>query len=383
MNIEQTTSGISINGTALQTGDATKVGLMTPAVVTKVNDALPKSGGTLTGILYTEAPTPFLIGNNGKVGLRATKAGVATVCGQINISDSWYGNNQYGTQMNAYNGVTGKHNAFRISHEGPVYYDEADAPHPMALKEEVTAVADDVDDITTALATAFSDIAITESATEVSVQLSKVDGMTTITESIPSATPTTAGVMSAEDKAKLDSLRPYNNNKFMVCEMSSGDSAFRITGDVLHSSSKPYENLGIAYMKYIDAYYSRKFNAIIYSTLNGYKSFIVKYETASKQALGAVNWYTSGTFTIENGLPITIVNINGEDYTTETVDLSSFNKAKFIYTNPKFANEPSKIYTWENMPVIELDIVNGTWTSTKPLANGPIYQANLVILEME
>lgn len=255
LNIEQTTSGISINGTALQTGDATKVGLMTPAVVTKVNDALPKSGGTLTGILYTEAPTPFLIGNNGKVGLRATKAGVATVCGQINISDSWYGNNQYGTQMNAYNGVTGKHNAFRISHEGPVYYDEADAPHPMALKEEVTAVADDVDDITTALATAFSDIAITESATEVSVQLSKVDGMTTITETIPAATPTTAGVMTAEDKVKLNSV---------------SKSVF--DGDLSELISGSYENgnLSIEVLKEFDIQY-------IYTTAdaNSYPIFTV------------------------------------------------------------------------------------------------------------
>ena len=83
--------------------------------------ALPIEGGTLTGILYTSASTPFLIGKNGKVGIRAATDTKNNV-GQINISNAWYGNgNKYGSQISAYNGEADAYNEFRVSHDGLQY----------------------------------------------------------------------------------------------------------------------------------------------------------------------------------------------------------------------------------------------------------------------
>lgn len=91
--------------------------------------ALPTTGGTLTGILYTTAPTPFLIGKNGKVGLRAATDENNNV-GQINISNAWYTDgDQWGAQMSALNGKTGKRNGLRVSHNGLEYEDEDEVVH--------------------------------------------------------------------------------------------------------------------------------------------------------------------------------------------------------------------------------------------------------------
>lgn len=82
---------------------------------------LPLAGGILTGILYTTASTPLLIGKNGKIGLRAATADKSNV-GQINISNAWYGNgNQYGSQISAYNGDADAYNELRVSHNGLEY----------------------------------------------------------------------------------------------------------------------------------------------------------------------------------------------------------------------------------------------------------------------
>ena len=83
--------------------------------------ALPTSGGTMTGILYTNASTPLFIGKSGKVGMRAATDTKGNV-GQINISNAWYGNgNQWGNQMSAYNGEADAYNEFRVSHNGLEY----------------------------------------------------------------------------------------------------------------------------------------------------------------------------------------------------------------------------------------------------------------------
>lgn len=82
---------------------------------------LPLSGGIMTGILYTQASTPFFIGKNGKVGMRAATADKSNV-GQINISNAWYDNgNQYGSQISAYNGAKDAYNELRVSHNGLEY----------------------------------------------------------------------------------------------------------------------------------------------------------------------------------------------------------------------------------------------------------------------
>lgn len=82
---------------------------------------LPLAGGTMNGILYTEASTPFFIGRNGKVGMRAATTDKVNV-GQINISNAWYDNgNQYGSQISAYNGAEDAYNELRVSHNGLEY----------------------------------------------------------------------------------------------------------------------------------------------------------------------------------------------------------------------------------------------------------------------
>lgn len=88
--------------------------------------ALPITGGELTGILYTSASTPLFIGKDGKIGMRAATADNINV-GQINISNSWYPDgDQWGAQMSALNGKTGKRNGLRVSHNGLEYEDETE-----------------------------------------------------------------------------------------------------------------------------------------------------------------------------------------------------------------------------------------------------------------
>lgn len=92
--------------------------------------ALPLTGGMLTGVLFTSASTPLFIGAQGKIGMRARSDTVVAPgghVGQINVSNSWWktgANNQWGAQMSGYNGVTGKYNELRVSHEGVQYIDE-------------------------------------------------------------------------------------------------------------------------------------------------------------------------------------------------------------------------------------------------------------------
>lgn len=117
------------------TSDANKP--ISNATQTALNGKLSLSGGTLTGTLYSKAATPLYIGYNGKVGMRAVVEGDSAHKGQMNISSAWYDSQHYGAQMSARNEVTGKYNAIRISHDGPQYFDEDDAPHDIALKEEI------------------------------------------------------------------------------------------------------------------------------------------------------------------------------------------------------------------------------------------------------
>ena len=102
-----------------------------------MSDYLSKSGGTLTGTLYSKADTPLFIGYNGKVGMRAVVEGDSGHKGQINISNAWYDSQHYGAQMSAKNDETGKYNAIRVSHNGPQYEDENEVMHDIALTSDI------------------------------------------------------------------------------------------------------------------------------------------------------------------------------------------------------------------------------------------------------
>ena len=105
-------------------------------------DALPITGGELTGILYTSASTPLFISKNGKVGMRAATADNNNV-GQINVSNSWYPDgDQWGAQMSVLNGKTGKRNGFRVSHNGMEYEDENEVVHQVLHDGNISEYAD-------------------------------------------------------------------------------------------------------------------------------------------------------------------------------------------------------------------------------------------------
>lgn len=104
---------------------------------------LSTDGGTMKGILYTEASTPLFIGKNGKVGMRAATADNVNV-GQINISNAWYDNgNQWGSQISAYNGATGKYNELRVSHDGIEYRAESDTPYQVLHEGNILDYAEE------------------------------------------------------------------------------------------------------------------------------------------------------------------------------------------------------------------------------------------------
>ena len=116
---------------------------------------LSKTGGELTGILYTSASTPLLIGKNGKVGMRAATSDKNNV-GQINVSNAWYeSGNQWGTQISAYNGETGKYNEFRVSHNGMEYNAEDGTVHAVLHDGNVENYADKKGDAEAASAAAL------------------------------------------------------------------------------------------------------------------------------------------------------------------------------------------------------------------------------------
>lgn len=119
--------------------------------------ALPLTGGMLQGVLFTSASTPLFIGAKGKVGMRAASDTVVAPgghVGQMNISNSWWDTgNQWGAQMSGYNGVTGKYNELRVSHEGVQYFDEDSNPNQVLhegnyesyltpLRQEIQNLAD-------------------------------------------------------------------------------------------------------------------------------------------------------------------------------------------------------------------------------------------------
>ena len=103
-----------------------------------LNNYLPLTGGTLTGVLYTEASTPYFIGKNKKVGMRAVDEN-NTVVGQFFVSDT--SKEQYNGYYSGFvaQGNDGKNYAIRISANGPVYrYNSED--HLLALKEEIPSI---------------------------------------------------------------------------------------------------------------------------------------------------------------------------------------------------------------------------------------------------
>lgn len=104
-----------------ETGDSTAAVMSQNAITNALDSKLSTTGGTMTGILYTSASTPFLIGKNGKVGMRARATDKNNV-GQMNISNAWYNNgNQWGAQIAAYNGEANAYNELRVSHNGVEY----------------------------------------------------------------------------------------------------------------------------------------------------------------------------------------------------------------------------------------------------------------------
>lgn len=126
-NYARTQLNAKVDSSALtnHTTDTTNPHSVTAAQV----GALPTTGGTMTGILYTSASTPLLIGTNGKVGMRAKTNDVNNV-GQINVSNAWWSTgNQWGAQISGYNGETGGYNQLRVSHEGVQYIGEDDVAH--------------------------------------------------------------------------------------------------------------------------------------------------------------------------------------------------------------------------------------------------------------
>ena len=126
VTIVQNTSGISINGIALQSATTARPGLMTPALVSSLN----------------------------------------------NVNDT-------------------------VNDQTIILGEQATA---------ITNLNEQMTDVVEAIPETFNGMAITESATGVTIEMSKSDGMTSVSETIPIATTEVAGVMSPADKAKLDSV---------------------------------------------------------------------------------------------------------------------------------------------------------------------------------
>ena len=126
VDIVQNASGISINGTALQSATTARPGLMTPALVSSLN----------------------------------------------NVNDT-------------------------VNDQTTILGEQATA---------ITNLNEQMTDVVEAIPETFNGMAITESATGVTIEMSKSDGMTSVSETIPIATTEVSGVMSPTDKAKLDSV---------------------------------------------------------------------------------------------------------------------------------------------------------------------------------
>lgn len=82
-------------------------------------DALPISGGTLTGILYTGAGDPLFIGTNGKIGVIAKSNNTSVGGFEVVGSD-----NKWQASMTAYNGNTKKNNSIIVNENGVQYVNE-------------------------------------------------------------------------------------------------------------------------------------------------------------------------------------------------------------------------------------------------------------------
>jgi hypothetical protein len=223
--------------------------------------ALPISGGTLTGALYTSAGTPLFIGTNGKVGLRAQPpsdqkdalqkkykdaTGNASLVhvGQINISNSWWNKgeiqDQWGAQMSGFNGKTGKYNELRVSHEGVQYNCEDGKTYKVlhsgdkGVKNGLATLDENekipLDQIPLDISIACNHVARKDNPHNVSLktfdidvsaeELNFVDGLRdniqkqlddigNFIKNMNTATFTSAGLMSAEDKIALNTLSKY------------------------------------------------------------------------------------------------------------------------------------------------------------------------------
>ena len=237
-------------------------------VDTKVSNYLPLDGGTLSGTLsiigtttfgsnvfMDGTGTPLIIGNKGKIGLRAKGNSIGNA-GQINISDSWYGGNQtqWGAQISAYDGVENKYNQLRVSHEGLQYLVYDNATGSESAKQ--VALVDDIPDIS-GLATKGEIPSIDSSLSSTSTnpvqnktiqsELSKkqnnlvagsnisiaTDGVTisAIDTTYGVASTTANGLMSKDDKSKLDGISAGAQVNSITGVKGNAESTYR-TGNV-------------------------------------------------------------------------------------------------------------------------------------------------------
>ena len=199
------------------------------ALETQLDEKLSISGGTISGNLEVEGTTtfdgnvfmdgsgtPLIIGNNGKIGLRAKGSSIANA-GQINISDSWYDGNQWGAQISAYDGVENKYNQMRVSHDGIQYivYDNATGSETA----QQIALTDDIPDVSGKQDTLTAGTNITISGTTISA--------TDTTYS--TASTSSAGLMSASDKSKLDGITASADAVSVSRSLTSGTKIGTIT----------------------------------------------------------------------------------------------------------------------------------------------------------
>ena len=107
-----------------------------------ITDYIKEARYVLQRPLYSEADTPYLIGKNGKVGIRANATGTTTNVGQFSISNTNMDEHEgYWANMQAL-GDDGKYYSIRVSKKGGPQYKEGDDVYSLALKEDVMEIVE-------------------------------------------------------------------------------------------------------------------------------------------------------------------------------------------------------------------------------------------------
>lgn len=242
-----------------------------------------------------------------------------------------------------------------------------------AHAQAITELEGEMGDVVATLPQAFTGMNIAESSTGVTVEMTKADGMTTISETIPSATPTTAGVMSAEDKAKLDSLRLFSNNKYLKIFSTSSANLLKLNGTTEYTGAfiSSFSASGaktVIYDKYSDALVE-----LYRGSTNLQVNFPLRY-TVTTSETATRNYARSGTFTLDSSatnIYVRVEEISKDGVNARNVNYSSIKK--LIVLLPYFYGQSADTqYLISECARIELDIVNGTWMSDKPV---PLSQA--------